>query len=131
MNASKNTKIELQQKSDNTKKVIIYIPYENLTTTKKLRKTKHEKQGIVFNWQKTKPKNGRGIKTFMSNVSFQIIDEKKVIVYIKSVELTGPARARHWRAAVRNLNKNPNLVPPSKMFLTNQNGRPLYLFIER
>lgn len=31
----------------------------------------------------------------------------------------------------RNLYKNPNLVPPSKMFLTNQNGRPLYLFIER
>lgn len=32
--------------------------------------------------------------------------------------------------AHRNLNKNPNLVPPSKMFLTSQNGRPS-LFVYR
>lgn len=47
---------------------------------------------------------------------------------MKSVA-SGPA-SHAIGGLLRNLYKNPNLEPPSKMFLTNQYGRPLYLFIE-
>ncbi|CAG9569147.1 unnamed protein product [Danaus chrysippus] len=51
-----------------------------------------------------------------------------VIVLMKSVAY-GPA-SHAIGGLLRNLYKNPDLEPPSKMFLTNQYGRPLYLFIE-
>lgn len=89
----------------------------------------HEKQPIVSRSHKLS--RMRLYKKLLKNsLGFRIIKRVEKRSLFKSVELIGPARARYWRAAVRNL-KNPNLVPPSKMFLTNQNGGTLYLFIER
>lgn len=72
-----------------------------------------DKNSIVATRAGAKKKTICPLKVVVPNHRY--VTTKKVIVHVKSAELTRPARARYWTGPVRISNKNPKLVPPSKM----------------